>query len=267
MTEPIRRRMALSDILEGGAVLVARNLLVFLRITAPLLVPVNLVLAAVLLGVGSRSVPKALSDTFIVAYALLFVFTLIFALGACVKTAADIRVQAETSARGSLSLVRGRLSSICWLVLISLIGIGPGLALYLVARSRPLGGAGYLALILIPLALWLAGIWSVALPSLLLEGSGVVEALRRSRALVRRSYFRSLGTVVFGSVLAIFVVIVFVLIASVFAIGSRHAKDAVLICGGTIGGLAAVPLLAAYLVLLYRDLRSRHERVGPEQAG
>lgn len=257
MTEPKPRHLVLSDILEGGAALVARNLLVLLRITAILIAPVNLAFLGLLLGLGLSSASRRVAYICVAAYLPVIVFTLVFAAGACLKAAADIRLGKSTSARTSLSFVRGRLTSLLWLVALLLVGIGPGAALLFLWRAGRLGSLGFLALVLIPLAFWLAGIWSVALPALLLEESGVVDALKRSRVLVRRSFWHSLATVVFGAITAAFVGIVGVLIGSVFASGGTIVNLVSIVCGSTLGELVAVPLLIAYLILLYYDLRTR----------
>ena len=257
MTELKPRPLALSDILEFGATLVARNLLVFLRITAPLIVPVNLVFIALLLGFGATSTRKP-DYLFIAVYVLLivlFLLALVLAAGASLKAAADIRGGTSASARASLSFVRNRLTSFLWLVALLLVGIGPGVILFFVARTSSLGALGYLALVLIPLSLWLAGIWSVAPPTLLLEEGGVADALRRSRVLVRGSYWRSLWTVILGSILALFVGILGEILASLFPASTDVAQLIVVVCGATLGELVAIPLLAAYLVVLYFDLR------------
>jgi hypothetical protein len=266
MTEPTPRRLALSDILESGATLVARNLLVLLRITASLIVPVNLVFIALLLGLDFGSASRKLDYACAAAYLTLIVFTLVFAIGACLKATADIRLGTSASARASLSFVRDRLTSFLWLVLLLLAGIGPGTALLVVWRAGKLGSLGWLALVLIPLAFWLAGIWSVALPSLLLEESGVVDALKRSRALVRGSFWHSLATVVFGAITAVFVGVLGVLIGSALASGSAIARLIVSACGTTLGELVAVPLLAAYLIVLYYDLLARREVIPVDRA-
>jgi hypothetical protein len=259
MTESEPRRLTLSDILEGGAILVARNLLVFVRITASLVVPVNLVLLALLLVLRYDSTSKRMGYVLIAVYLPLFLLALIVVAGACLKAAADLRLGASTSARGSLGFVRDRLSPFLRLVALMLVGIGPGVALYVVARARPLGDLAYLAIVLIPLSLSLAGFWSVAPPSLLMEGGGVVNALKRSRTLVRGSYWRSLGTVIFGSALAVFAGILSELIASAFASGSETVRLVVIVCGAALGEIVAVSLLAAYLIVLYYDLRARKE--------
>ncbi len=267
MSEPEPRRLALSDILEGGAILVFRNLLVFLRITAPLIVPVNLVFIALLLALGYQSTPGKMGYVFIAIYLPLFLLALIVAGGACFKAAADIRVGVKASARGSLEFVRDRLSSFLWLIVLMLAGIGPGAALLVVARAKGLGSLAYFAVVLIPLSFWLAGFWSVAPPSLLIEEGGVIDSLKRSRALVRGSYWRSLGTVIFGSVLAAFAGILGELIASVFATGGDALRAVVIVAGATLGEVVAVPLLAAYLILLYYDLRVRKEGLASIERG
>jgi hypothetical protein len=262
---PMQRKLALSDILEAGAVLVARNLLTFLRISAPLIVPVNLIFVVVILALGSGSLPNGFDQRFAAVYVpWLVVLSLasLLAGGACLKAATDIRANAPASVRGSLSFLRRRLGPFAGVVAVMTAAIGPGLLLYLAAGQRSLGTLGFLVFVLIPLSLWLTGIWSVAPLVVIVEECGAIAALERSRRLAQGAFWHSLATVLFGSMLAIFTCVVGVLIASVFALGSASVRASVLICGATVGELVAVPLLASYLVLLHRDLRFRKEGAG-----
>jgi hypothetical protein len=258
----------LSDILEAGAVLVARNFLVFLRITALLIVPVNLVFIALdlVFGIYSGSGETESVAAWIVIFALVFadLAVLILAGGACLKAAADLYRGERPSTRAALAFIRSRLSSFAWLAAISLVAIAPGAVLIFSARS--LGRLAPLVFIPLLLSLWLTGIWSVAAPVLLIEEERVGKALARSRSLVRGNYWRALGTVILGSILALFAGFLARVVVSVFPAAGATARAAVVIAGSMAGALVAVPMLAAYLVVLYYDLRVRKEALHLDRA-
>jgi hypothetical protein len=99
----------------------------------------------------------------------------------------------------------------------------------------------------------------VAAPAFLVEGKRVRQALKRSRELVRGHFFHALGTVVLGTILALFAVCVAAILVSALATGSEKTRLIVYISGVTLGELLAIPLLAAYAIVLYYDLRLRSE--------
>jgi hypothetical protein len=266
--KPEPGRLALSDILEAGAVLVARNFLVFLRITALLIVPVNLVFIALdlVFGIYSGSGETESVTAWIVIFALVFadLAVLILAGGACLKAAADLYRGERPSTRAALAFICSRLSSFAWLAAISLVAIAPGAVL--IFAARPLGRLAPLVFIPLLLSLWLTGIWSVAAPVLLIEEERVGKALARSRSLVRGNYWRALGTVILGSILALFAGFLARVVVSVFPAAGATARAAVVIAGSMAGALVAVPMLAAYLVVLYYDLRVRKEALHLDRA-
>lgn len=260
-------QFALSDILEAGAVLVARNFLVFARITASLLVPINLILIALTLVFGvflSGKTNSVVVWVVVFAFSVADLFALILAGGACLRAAAEIYRGEKPSARAALVFVRAHLASLSWLAAILLVTIAPGLVLFAVAPS--LGRFAPLALLALVLSLWLMGIWSVTPPVLLVEEKGVRKALARSRVLVRGHFWRALGTVILGSILALFAGFLARVLVSVLSTGGGNARVAVVtITGSMLGALLTIPLLGAYLTLLYYDLLVREE-VRLEQA-
>ena len=111
-------------------------------------------------------------------------------------------VQAAT-ARALVEIDRGRT-------------IGPIHAYWLARDSlRPLLGALIVAttvvsllassLYLLPLAIWLAGLWALVAPSIELEGLSAVGGLRRSGRLVRGSWLKVASLIVVGAALALLV--------------------------------------------------------------
>jgi hypothetical protein len=78
---------------------------------------------------------------------------------------------------------------------------------------RPLFGALVIAsvtvsllgssIFLLPLAIWLAGRWSLIAPVIELEGHGALAALRRSGALVRRRWLKVASLIVAGAAIVV----------------------------------------------------------------
>jgi hypothetical protein len=259
-------KLTISDILEVGGVLVFRRLSLFMRIAAPLILPATALLIALLVAFDLTPRSRATDYLYIgvsVPLIVLNLLALAIAVGGCVKATADLHGEVAPSPRASLAFVRERLSSYLWLVAILLAGIAPGVALYVIARSRE--NFNPLTIIPILLAFWLASIWSVALPAFFIENLRVVQALERSRALVRGRFAHALGAVVFGSILALFAGVLALIVVSVFTFGSTTVRGAISLAGWTLGELLAVPLLAAYTTVLYYDLRAHQEGLRPRE--
>jgi hypothetical protein len=123
-----------------------------------------------------------------------------------------------------------------------------------------LGLAGGVVLCVIP-AIWLQGIWAVAVPALLVEERGAVDSLRRSASLVKGRFWPVLGAIVLGSLLAS--VLQGVLTAPV--IGLQLVGTSFLITSLLLGVVQLVavalttPFVAALTAVIYIDLRVRKE--------
>jgi hypothetical protein len=262
MKQPVLVKRALSDILESGAILALRHLLPFLRATA-LLIPVNAILVGLSVWFTRSSEPTALVVALIVVFGIVDFLVFVLTTGACLNIAADVYSGSRASVRKAVAAVIERFGSFVSLVVVLLVAIAPGLAFLIALPStKALGRYAFLVVILVPVSLWLAGIWSVALPAMLVEQLGVEESLRRSRTLVAGRFLRSLGTVVFGTILALFADVAFVLIVSVFT----SDRDLYATIGSALGELLLAPFIAAFAVVLYYDLRARREGFGFDEA-
>ena len=169
-------------------------------------------------------------------------------------------VQAAT-ARALVELDQGR-------------AIGP-LRAYLLARHsiRPLLGALVLAALvvsllassiyLLPIAVWLAGLWALIAPTIELEVVSALGGLRRSRHLVRGKWFKVTSLIVVGAALAI-------------AIGPLVGVALILVAGlpfwlinlvaGVIYALT-MPFVAITTVYVYFDRRVAYELGGDVVVG
>lgn len=149
----------------------------------------------------------------------------------------------ETDWRESLRFALGRFWRLTALLALSTLGLFVGV------------------LLCVAPAIWLQGIWAVAVPALLVEDRGAVESLGRSSALVKGRFWPVLGAITLGALLAS--VLQGVLTAPI--IGLQFAGVSFLVTSLLLGivSLVAValttPYLAALIAVIYVDLRVRKE--------
>jgi hypothetical protein len=167
------------------------------------------------------------------------------ATGACFKAIADGYLGERAEWRPALGYAARRLHSILWVTF-----LGGLLAL--------LG----LFLLVVP-GVYLYVAFAVAVPVLLTEGKKGRKALGRSRQLVKGRWWGTFGVVVLGAILVGIVEAALVGLAAVFTtidtadptLGSFLVNT-----GATVlASLVATPFAAAFVVVLYFDLRVRKE--------
>jgi hypothetical protein len=121
--------------------------------------------------------------------------------------------------------------------------------------------------------IWLWGIWAVVSPALVLEGTGMGQAFRRSRDLVRGTFWRTWGTRALGwvltSVLGVLITLPFQLLAAVISNADPLDTTAsvshpglyvtILAIGAIISNALLMPISAGIDILIYSDLRMRKE--------
>jgi hypothetical protein len=128
------------------------------------------------------------------------------------------------------------------------------------------------ALGLIPclvIGVWLWGIWAVAVPAMMVEGTSVGGSLSRSRQLVQGTFWRVWGIRALGTLLVTIVAdlisapfTVVGLLVGGFHLGQTHLSGTLILftaIGSMIAGTITAPVRAAIDALLYVDLRMRKE--------
>jgi hypothetical protein len=168
-----------------------------------------------------------------------------FAQAGCFRAVADAYLGEEVSWRSSLRFALRRLPAVVGLALLS--GLLVGLAT--------------LALVIPGIYFYVA--FSVAVPVLLVEGAGPRRALGRSRELVRGRWWGTLGVAVVGYLL----VSIVTLALSGLVVGVAFSNPALNTVTGfvlntlaaTLGSMIATPAAAAFITVLYIDLRVRKE--------
>jgi hypothetical protein len=256
-----------SDILEGGAGLAARHILVFLRITAPLTLPVGLLFGGIVFWFANSSGRgHDLALGILVAVGVVYALAAMVSGAACLKVAAEVYTGTSPSAQAALALVLRRLRPVLALTTLLVLGAVPAVALFALPGLTAIGNYSLLLLVLALLSLRVSGTYSVALPAMLLEEKGIVDSLRRSAQLVRRRFFRALGTVLFGGVLAVFAGVLVAILVSIFSLGGESVVLIVTLVGFGLGELFVAPFYVAFLVVLYGDLRVRERIASDDQA-
>ena len=166
------------------------------------------------------------------------------ATGACFKAVADGYVGTRAEWRPALRYAARRLHSILWVTF-----LGGLLAI--------LG----LVLLIVP-GVYLYICFAVAVPVLLTEGAKGRRALGRSRQLVRGRWWPTFCVVVLGAILVGIVQGALVGLAGIasFTEGSDTLASFVATTAATVvGSVVATPLTAAFITVLYFDLRVRKE--------
>jgi membrane-anchored glycerophosphoryl diester phosphodiesterase (GDPDase) len=142
-------------------------------------------------------------------------------------------------------------------------------------RYWPLLGLALLAVLLVPVFfclpvfVWILVRWSVAVPALLAERRGPVQAIQRSWELTRDNWWRLFGILLV--VLLIQIVLNSVLgfaalpIAIAIPFVSNVVRGAVAVTVSTLGSALVTPVLYLSVVLLYFDLRIRKESFDLDQ--
>jgi hypothetical protein len=255
------RPLRVGEILDAGIKVYLRNARTLIGLTALVVVPFQALSAIVLLSTVSvgTEVPRGGFPSFgsthatdhatsLGSNAILDVTGLIITVlttAACVKAVSDIYLDQPTDMRSSLRFALRRVGGLLWLEILSIVL----LALAFVALVIP--------------GIWLYAAWSVAVPALLIEGCRGTGALRRSFRLVRGRWWPVAGVRLVANIMTS--VVGGAIEAALVAIALTTATSSVLLTVTVVSlaaGVSAVltrPFQAAVAVVLYYDLRVRHE--------
>jgi len=173
----------------------------------------------------------------------------LLANAACFKAVSDTYLGEEPHWRESLAFAFRRLGSVLWLSIVTFVAL-------LVA----------LIALIVPF-IYLVVAFSVALPVLLVEGTGGFKALRRSIDLSRGRWWATLGTIIVAAVLLIVVQLVVgsivgLIIGLVFPHAAGGSPVALVVLRSVVdalGRMISIPFFAACVTVIYYDLRVRKE--------
>ncbi len=267
------RPLSLPDLLDGAVRTIRRRPGVFLGAGATVVALSTLLRTLIDAGIGITLIDADGSPTLTMSPSLAvltIVGALLAALLAFPTGQAVIGGPADT--QGWLKPLRSRWGSVAgYLALVTCVCALPAALVWAAVggrAARPLDvGAAFITLAIV----WeFARIPFVAVPAaIVLERQGVWAAVRRSWALVRGSYLRTLGVSLVGRLLTLLVqaaLVIPLLItgAALGAIVGAHAQSvaeasAVAALYGMLAACLTMPFEATLRTLLYVDLRARSE--------
>ena len=264
---PDLRPLRVGEILDVGIKVYTRNAKTLFTLVALVTIPVQAIGVLIIistipdaLATGAQNpfqmdpaapVPQFDGGDFLIymagtlVVALLGFISTTIATGACFKAVSDAYLGEKPEWRPSLRFAFGHLRSLLWVVFISSIATGFGLLLCLIP------------------GIWLAIIWAVAIPAVLMEGSRGTKALGRSFQLVQPRFWAVCAVVVISYIIR--AVLNSAIGGGVIALTFTDVGQNVFltqVLTGAAGALAAIiatPFQAAVIAVLYFDLRVRRE--------
>jgi hypothetical protein len=167
------------------------------------------------------------------------------ATAACFKAVGDAYLGERAHVGTSVRFALRKAHSVLWVTILSTL----------------LAGIGFILLVVPGVYLWVS--FAVAVPVLLMEGVRGRRALGRSRQLVRGRWWPAFGLILVGTLLAVIVAIVIDSLATAAVVTAPEDNDlavfAVDLVSGAVGNVLITPFVAAFVVVLYFDLRVRKE--------
>lgn len=256
--------LSVGEILDRGIQLFRRRFVDLAKASLIPVIPIQLLIAWLAVSVPrpeQKVDPVTLETTVdtgeLLGYLALLLFIIVLdwvltrlVLAACFKLLATTYLGGEEVRwRESMSFAFTRLGSLVWLSLISFILLIPAL----IALVLP--------------AIYLAVAWTFADAVFLIEGTKGRKALKRSRMLVKGTWWRVLGILLVAGLLASIIGQV----AESIAEGVISNSDDDLVRGlaifiaGCVAAVITTPLTAAFILVLYVDLRVRKEGLDLER--
>ncbi|HTE61975.1 MAG TPA: hypothetical protein VK631_16600 [Solirubrobacteraceae bacterium] len=251
------RPLGIGEILDAGIKLFLRHWRTLVISVVGLILPVQILSALVTASVAPEQFDLTSTDSgvqegeeaeFLIGQgviALLSVISVLLATAVCFKAVADAYLGVEPEWRRSLRFAVRRLGG---LLGVAIVG-GILVALATIALIVP--------------GIWLFVSFSVAVPAMLLERIGPIDALRRSFRLVRGRWRSTAGVLVVGylliGIIGALVSGVIMIVPSVVAENNTLVGALGAVVGGTVGSVLTTPYSAAVVTLLYFDLRVRKE--------
>jgi hypothetical protein len=257
MVENLRPR-GVGEILDAAVSLYRARFGALVRLTAIVVIPVQVFNALVLLSTAPEDVtigttgPTPVYDSneaFWVPLAGTLVVNIAVTLSTAFAIAAVMRLVADEYVGSTPGASSARLA---------LQRLGPVLGLATITSLVVLVGT---FACLLP-GLFLQVVWIVAMPALLLEGAGVGGALKRSFQLTKTRFWSSAAVYFVGSMLTGLVSFGLTLVAFAAIGAAVEGTTALAISQGLAGALTSVlttPFTAAAVIVLYFDLRVRTE--------
>jgi hypothetical protein len=247
---PLRlaRRRAWGQITTAAASMYARRVPLFLGIGL-VFVPISLVvtlLQAIVLGASSiAGVPTEGESGGLLVLLVFVIGTALTLLGLFLVVAATGRALVEIDACRPIGPIRAyKLAFESARPLLGAIAIAVGTISLLVS-----------SVVLVPIAIWLAVRWVLAVFAVELEGRSAIDALRRSRKLVRHRWLKVASQTVFAAALAL---VLGPLVGTLLIVLTSAPLSTLNLVAGVVNAVT-VPFAALTTAYVYFDARARVE--------
>jgi hypothetical protein len=265
---PRLRPLGIGEILDVGIKVYTRNALTLFKIVVFVVLPAQIVVNAVEVSAlprgfsvssggsfgpsfspsGNTTITRHQLGVFLTGWGVALLITFVagqLAQAGCFRAVADAYLGEEVGWRSSLRYALRRLPAL----------LGMSIA------SGILTVIGFALCILPGVYLWAA--FYVAVPVLLVEGSGPLRSLGRSRELVRGRWWGTFGVAVVGYLLVSIVSLALsgLIVGLAFANPARNTVTGFVLntFATTLGSMLTTPAAAAFATVLYIDLRVRKE--------
>jgi hypothetical protein len=255
---PALRPLGIGETLDVAIKIYMRNAVTLFKLVLVVVAPINLVSTIVQASArpsGGLTFDQTggqvnLHDLWTLAAGTLVALVLVLlattlASAACFKAVADAYLGEEVAWRRSLGYAAGRFRSIVWVTFLSWIVAVLGLILCVIPG----------------IYLWVS--FTVAIPVLLTEQLRGRKALRRSRLLVKGRWWPVLAVVFLGSLLTSIVSGALSAIASGVVVSGSDVNTVpgflASFLSDTVANTLTLPFTAAFVTVIYFDLRVRKE--------
>ena len=256
---PDLRPLGIGEVLDVGIKIVWRNAGTMLRIVVPIVLPVQFLSS--LISISAEDQQFATTDpttgevtfnaddawlfvTAFIAVAVLALLASTLVTAACFKAVGDAYLGERPVAKSSLGYALRHAHSIIWVTILSWILVVIGVVFCILP------------------GIWLYVSFAVAVPVLLTEGVKGRKALGRSKRLIQGRWWASFAIILLGAILTGIVsgvVSGLLEAASLTNADSNTVSILTSTVGGTVASALTTPFSAAFVTVLYFDLRVRKE--------
>ncbi len=253
-TIPPFRPLSVSDLVDETFQMYRRNFLLFISITAVLVVPLAVINILQQIAVQRQSTTDGIVGVSFMSLVVILLRYLadLAVLTAVIHAASEIRLGRKTSVTEAYFGGMERYAAVIRVSLLLFVG------LLLIC----------ITIIGIPVAVYLGVAWALAVYVAVIEHEGAFASIKRSRELVKGNWWRVLGVTFLVGLIVILVQFIFaipsvLLNMPVQFLGSSSTASASAITMSTIfdtvGTIVTGPIIYIACLLLYYDLRARKE--------
>lgn len=251
---PSLRPLSISDLIDETFQMYRRNFVLFLSISAVLMIPMGVVQVLQEISIQRQSSTSGLLEVSLMSLVVSLLRYLVYigVLSAIIYAASEIRMGRRPGVSESYTNGMDRFPAmvrvgILLIVLLPLI---------------------FITIVGIPISIYLAVAWLLAFHVAVIEKEGAFASLSRSRELVKGNWWRVLAITILVSLIVFVVDLIFSVPGAIVGLPLVMGQNPDTISAGavavstifsTIGSIITGPIIYIAWLLLYYDLRARKE--------